>query len=244
MDKKALFTSKLLDVFRALALEPSLNFFEKEQVKIATSSRKTLLKVDSDSIIVPGLPLNNSFCKKTSPLKDNFVDINQIESFVSTLSERKSLLRLNHVGFCYLVNSPKAEKQRLIELVQAKGLSLYVEESSDSSVWLYIGDRSEWDDPLVEFVLVEEINDKWKDYWLPHFQIDIDTNLVVEDIESIVSQIFKGEIKPFRMVVTNNYVSVLRVRLGIIGGININLDLGTEGRMPRFHREKLLAEVR
>ena len=244
MTKEKLFTFKLLDVFRALALEPNLNFVKNNEAEISISSGEVLFKADSDGISVPGVPIHENFFEKISPLKDDFVSDNQIKKFISVLSEEESILRLNHIGFCYSVGSVEKEKQRLLKLANQNNLDLYKEESRGGSLWLFIGKTIKWYDPLVEFVLIEKTNDKWKDYWLPHFQIDIDTNLVVDDIESVIKDVFSEKIKPYRMIVVNNYVCVLRIRLGIINGININLDIGTEGRMPRYHREKLLKKQR
>ena len=243
MAKQKLFPSKLLNVFKILASESKLDFIKNDQVEISILSGETLLKVSSDDINVPGIPIHENFFEKLSPLEDDFANNNQIQKFISVLSEKESFLRLNHIGFCYFVDSIEKEKQRLLKLANQNNLNLYKEESPDDFMWLFIGRTTKWYDPLIEFVLVEKINDKWKDYWLPHFQIDIDTNLVVDSIETTVADVFGEKVKPYRLIVVNNYVCVLRVRLGIIGGININLDIGTEGRMPRYHREKLLKEL-
>jgi len=243
MTKQKLFVSKLFDVFKILASESNLNFVKDNQLEISISSGETLFKVSSSGISIPKIPIHENFFGKLSPLKDNFVSDSQIQKFISVLSEKESILRLNHIGFCYSVDSIEKEKQRLLKLANQNDLNLYEEESRDDSRWLYAGKTTKWHDPLVEFVIFEKVNDKWKDYWLPHFQIDIDTNLVVDDIEFIITDVFGQKVKPYRVVVVNNYVCVSRVRLGIISGININLDIGTEGRMPRYLREKLLKKL-
>jgi len=243
MTKEKLFASKLLDVFEILGSESSLNFVKNSQVEIPVSSGDLLLKIDQDDINIPGVSIHENFFGKPSPLENDFVSDNQIREFISVLSKKESILKLNHVGFCYLVDSIKEEKERLCKLTNQRNLSLYEEESQYDSTWFFAGKTSKWYDPLVEFVLIKKTDDKWKDYWLPHFQIDIDTNLVVDDIESIITNVFDGKIKPYRAVVVNNYVCIVRARLGVIDGININLDIGTEGRMPRYHREKLIKEI-
>lgn len=243
MAKQKLFTSKLFDVFKILASGHNLNFVKDNQAEISISSGETLFKVSSGDMSVPGVSIHKNFFGKPSLLKDNFVSDTQIQKLISVLSEKESILRLNHIGLCYSVDSIEREKQRLLKLANQNNLNLYEEESRDNFMWLYVGETTKWYDPLVEFVPVEKVNDKWKDYWLPHFQIDIDTNLVVDDIESIIVDVFNEKVKPYRLVVVNNYVCVSRARLGIISGINIDLDIGTEGRMSRYHREKLLKKL-
>ena len=216
MTKQKLFASKLLDVFKILASEPNLNFIKDNQVEISVSLRKTLFKISSNDINVPGIPISENFFEKSSPLKNDFVSNNQIQKFISILSEKESVLRLNHIGFCYSTNSIEREKQRLLKLANHNNLSLYQEESQDDSMWLYIGKTTKWYSPLIEFVLVEKTNDRWKDYWLPHFQIDIDTNLVVEDVELIVTKVFSGKVRPYRAVVVNNYVCVFHLYFSVL----------------------------
>jgi len=244
MTKQKLFASKLLDVFKILASEPNLNFIEGNQVEILISSGETLLKVNSNDISVPGVPIHENFFEKPSSLKDSFVNDNQIQKFISALSEKESILRLNHVGFCYLVESVITEEERLKKFSKQGKWNLYKEVSQDDFTWLYVGHTKKWFDPLVEFVLDEGENDRWKNYWLPHFQIDIDTSLVVEDIEPLILETFKGKIKPYRAISANDYTYSVRARLGVIEGINVYLDVGTEGRMPRYHREKLLKDTK
>ena len=91
--------------------------------------------------------------------------------------------------------------------------------------------------------IIETENDKWKDYWLPHFQIDIDIHLGSDEIESLIRKIFQGKVYPHKLIEVGEFTIVVRARLGVISGINISLDIGYEGRMTRYHRVKLLTEL-
>ncbi|EKD61982.1 MAG: hypothetical protein ACD_52C00327G0011 [uncultured bacterium] len=104
-------------------------------------------------------------------------------------------------------------------------------------------DRKNSSDPLVELVLLEKTDDKWKNYWLPHFQIDLDTFLHGDEIEKLITETFQGKVKPYRLIETNGFIALVRARLGVISGVNINLDMGFEGRMTRHHRMKFLKQL-
>lgn len=103
--------------------------------------------------------------------------------------------------------------------------------------------KKNWQDPLIEFVLIGNSTDKWIDYWLPHLQIDIDTTLSDRQIENIIQTAFGGAVDPFRLLVIDGITYIIRIRLGIVDGININLDIATKSRRVQFHREKLLKVI-
>ncbi|HUV46972.1 MAG TPA: hypothetical protein VMW29_02450, partial [Candidatus Bathyarchaeia archaeon] len=90
---------------------------------------------------------------------------------------------------------------------------------------------------------VENTKDRWVNYWLPNFQIDLDTTLNCEQIEKLVFDTFQGKIKPFRAVVMDGVTYCVRIRLGIISGINIYLDLGTNSRNVKYVRKHILKKL-
>ncbi len=240
MDKTN-FLNQLLEVLKTI---PEGITFAKDNEKVASvllSDGQSLLNISSADIQIPGVAI--PFFEKPSPLSDDFVEIIQMKEFFQYLTTNNLFQRLNHLGFCYFVESARLEKERLINEIKKTKLHLYEETSNDSSVWLFVGDRDNWQSPMIELVLSERTTDKWKDYWLPHFQIDIDTYLNGDEIEKLILDNFKGKIKPYRIIETKDFIVLVRARLGIVSGININLDLGFEGRMTRYHRIKLLNQL-
>jgi hypothetical protein len=242
MDKNK-FLGRVLEV---LGMVPGGISFAKDNrggARVLLADGRALLEISATDIQIPGITLPVNFFGKPSSLPDEFVSMAQIKELFQYLTANNLFGRLNHLGFCYAVDSAQLEKERLIAEVKKTRLHLYEEVSDDSSVWLFLGDTSNWQSPMLEFILNEKTTDPRKDYWLPHFQIDIDTYLNGDEIEKLIIDNFKGKIEPFRIIETKEMIILVRARLGIISGINIALDLGFEGRMTRHLRTKLLTQL-
>ena len=66
----------------------------------------------------------------------------------------------------------------------------YIENSGDNNQeWFFIGNKSVWEVLLVEVVLTRK-NYVAYDAWIPHFQIDIDTTLGIEEIDALIEEYF------------------------------------------------------
>lgn len=240
---KALLAKKLFNIFSLFSVNKKIDFVENEEVTIPLSNSSVLFEITPSEISIPSVTIPASFYNKPSPLADNFVSEVDFKNFIKNLTDNDLITRLNHIGLCYLVDSKQEERKRLKSEIMNTKWHLFEEESKDSSDWFFLGDNNNWQDPLIEFVPTEMTNDEWRDYWLPHFQIDIDTNLSGEEIEQLVNSIFKGKVYPYRLLVVNGYICIIRARLGSVSGINIELDLGTAGRGTQYHREKLLKQI-
>lgn len=177
-----------------------------------------------------------------SCLRNSTIDISKLTKLVEVLSIPQSIVRLDHIGFCYKVDSGPEEKERLIKLIRQTSFYLYEEPSNDSGQWLFVGNTDRWKDPSIELVPVETTNDKWKDYWLPHVQIDIDTCLTVDQIVANVSSIYGKSIKPY-LIIIEGVAYIVRCRLGIVNGVNINLDLATNSRNVESLRKNTWLKV-
>ena len=162
---------------------------------------------------------------------------------IEKLTARNNIVRLNHIGFCYKSDSIAVEKSKLIKSCLENKLHLYEEDSSDETRWYFIGNiKNDWQIPLIEYLLLEQTDDAWKDYWLPHVQIDIDTNLSDKEIEKELKVFFGNHIKPFKVTI-NGIIYIVRLRLGVVDGININLDFATRERRVQYHRQNLLKVI-
>ena len=231
------FNQELLKTLKILS--PNENkFSDKDQFKIGNQAGD-LLKVSDQGIESPIGEVKTTLLSKASPLPDQIPDYDLLTQAVKELPTRS----LNHVGFCYHVDSQVKEKQRLVSEISNTAFKLYEEPSNDSAKWYFIGDTNDPLDPMIEFLPVESSNDTFIDYWLPHIHIDIDTNLDENQIESIIYKIYDGEPRPFRVTVIDDVVYTVRTRLGIIDGINIFLDLSTNHRKVEFSRKNILKQL-
>jgi hypothetical protein len=144
------------------------------------------------------------------------------------------------VGFCYKVLSINEEKQRLVKAASESNLHLYQEESSDEGSWFFMGNIShDWQTPIIEYILIKQTNDEWQQYWLPHVQIDIDTKLTADKIVLELKKAFGSDVQPYAIII-GGVTYIIRLWLGTVDGINIQLDFSTESRMTQIHRSKLL----
>jgi hypothetical protein len=130
----------------------------------------------------------------------------------------------------------------LIKLVQKTSFHLYEEESNDFGLWLFMGNINNWQNFLVEFVPVNKSQEIY-DEFLPHIQIDVDTKLNASEIENLIKKYFGGEVKPYRIAVINGITYIVRLELGILDGVNIFLDLATNSRNVKYHRENFLKKI-
>lgn len=97
-------------------------------------------------------------------------------------------------------------------------------------------------DPLFEIVL-EEDPDKKADSHRPHFQIDLDTDLTIEELEALTEKHFGKDFFSWKYHIPNYGVVMGMGKLGEVSGAKIFLGLGTKLRLTQFHREEILKEV-
>lgn len=203
---------------------------------------KELFNFSDTDIFTPvgnTLPL---LLKYKSKLLDHPVNFELLRLLINRLTNDQSIIRLNHIGFCYKVFSQEKEKERLIDLIKQTKFHLYQEKSNDDGLWLFVGNVNNLEEPLIELVPVEKTTDKWVDYWLPHIQIDIDTNLTTKEIENRVLTIFGTTIKPY-LITIDGIVYIVRNHLGNVNGVNIYLDLATSERNVKLMRQHLLTRI-
>lgn len=236
-------TNKIIEILKLIPETGVLKIPDERHASLITHDGQKLLDISPTGIAIPGVSTDDKLFRHPSPLSDSCVQNDQVKNLFDYLASNNLFQRLNHLGVCYQVESIEKEKKALSDEIKKSGWHLYEESSNDGSAWLFVGDKTQWQDPLVELVLVERTEDKWKDYWLPHFQIDIDTYLDGDEIEKLIIESFQGKVKPFRIIETKKFIVLVRARLGVISGINVNLDMGFEGRMTRYHRTKLLTQL-
>ncbi len=201
-----------------------------------------LLSIKNGAILTPAGDANSLFSYRRSNPENRFTDTGRLRSLIARLSDDNSLVRLNHIGFCYKAGSVGEERRRLAALVKGTGMGLYEEPSNDEGAWFFIGDAQSWEDMMVELIPVEKTNDPHADYWLPHIHIDIDTNLGENEISGHISSFSGNELKPFPISI-NGTIYIVRSRLGSIDGVNIMLDLATKSRNVRYQRLHLLRKT-
>ncbi|MFH0942785.1 MAG: hypothetical protein V1810_01285 [Candidatus Beckwithbacteria bacterium] len=211
-----------------------------EKVLETLNLNTNLLKITNNKIITPLGDIVPLLIKHKSNLSNMPIDFNKLKKLTDKLSS--SIIRLNHVGFCYKTFSNIQEKLRLIKLAKKTKIHLYEEPSNDDGLWLFLGNTDQWEKPMIEMVPIEKTNDKWKEYWLPHVQIDLDTKLSAQEVISLVKLIYGNSFKP-HFIVINGVTYIVRCWLGVIDGVNIFLDLATKARNVEYSRKNILVKL-
>lgn len=140
------------------------------------------------------------------------------------------------------MSSIEEEKKYLLSNIRGNNLYYYQEPSNNEDAWLFLGNKLFWNDPTIEFVLVEKIVEKDSDYWMPHIQIDLDTTLTSKEIIELISEVYSKKITPFPIVI-DGITYIERCFLGRIDGINIFLDLATNSRNVKLLKERVWKEI-
>lgn len=199
-----------------------------------------------ENIVLDGFDLDARFMRHKSPLQDDMVNMDKIDALFEKLSELGGNLLLNHIGFCYKETDIKEETARLLEFCRLKKLGLYHETLVGFDPWFFVGDKEDKSSPMLEFLPTTIIPPDWektKDHWLPQVQIDIDTDLNSADIAQIYNAVFEGKTELFTLFKNNNGVILYRLRIGVLDGVNINLDIGTSERNTLWYRNKILKKL-
>ena len=106
-----------------------------------------------------------------------------------------------------------------------------------------MGDKKNMHTPLIEFLPTEKVSDYYQDYWLPHIHIDLHTHLTIDEIKYSTHTIFHGIKTANPTVVMNGIIYQARIWLGVVSGVNLCLDLGTNKINSFYQRRHLLERI-
>lgn len=227
------FDKTLLQVLKVISQSFRLNIIRENELNLG--SINSLFEANDKNITYFDEQIRNYMINGKSKLSDAFVDFGTLKDFCNEIAKKSSNTVLNHLGLCYQVASKELERKRLKEVATQQNMHLYEMLSSDSSLWLFLGDKSS-KDPLVELLPVEKVKDYYLDYWLPHFQINLNTNLTVDEIKYMTHTLFKGTRSANPSVVINDVIYQSRIWLGTFEGTNVVLDLSTNQPENSFYK--------
>jgi len=234
----------LLDIFRILSEQSRIQLYHDNTVSIELEGGN-LMTLNSHSLITPlsKSDLLTSLLGTRMNDPDNTGYLSHFSKLIAQLSPH--LLRLNHIAFQYFAESRDEELSRIKTSLQGSGFSVYEEMSNDpDSVWFFVGDTTNWQDPLLEIVPILRKKGPWATYWLPQIHLDIDTDLSPEEIFSHITMQYRGtSVKSFEAVTIKGIVYVVGVWTATAEGINVYLNLATNNRDVPHHRNVSLKKV-
>jgi hypothetical protein len=209
---------------------------EKEGIGI-----KDLIKINSDRVLIAGrIDFEQKISNQGLTIK-NQVDLSKFNKIIKNISS--SIVRLNHVGISYFCRNIDKEVDQIKSQLSGSKWKIFEENSGDAkSRWFFVGDLLDWQDPLFEIVLTESKTEIYND-WTPHFQIDIDTNLSIEELIKIADKIYESNFFNWKLDIPKLGVVLAMGCLGDVSGTNFYLGIGTNLRKTEFHRKHLLKEI-
>lgn len=220
--------AKLTDIFRILS----------SCKKIQLTPIVTITPKD---IISPVQDLSDSVFRQRSAIPDTFISMEKFQILVDRLNS--SVTGLDHVGFCYTVDSQEKELARILRAMKHTTFHLYEMTSNDLAKWYFIGNAKNWKEPMIELLPTLPNDDSELAYWMPHIQIDIETKLDWREIEKTMVEIVP-DARPVKFSDPAYGVYNVRMRLGSVDGINIMFDVGTNVSNLRWSRGHLLREIK
>ncbi len=230
--------AKLIEIFKILSTCPRLPYYENGEVNIMFSGNP-LLKITGSEIVTPAENISDTVLLQKSSLPDSFVSMGDLQKFVDWLNS--GIKQIDHIGFCYTVDSQEKELERIKEAVH--GANLYEMTSNDQAKWYFVGDASDWRDPMIELLPALPNNASDVPYWMPHIHVDILTSYSADEIVGKIEEIFGNWFVPLRYTDPEWGTHCVRLWLGTIAGININLDISTKVRNLKWVRAHMLQKI-
>ncbi|MDD3647023.1 MAG: hypothetical protein PHS44_00785 [Candidatus Dojkabacteria bacterium] len=185
---------------------------------VIESESKTLMIVRSNSI---KLTISSGrLMKYRNNLSNALCNPQHFKGFLQKCSPH--ILSLDHIGFCYKVNSAKQELATLKSSSRKTKIDLYIMKSADNSTWLFAGDT---DKPMIEFLPIQiGPSILSTNYWLPHIHICLNTSFQFDELETVCHETFSGNRSIFINYAEGNVAYQSRLWLGTVTGINFCLD--------------------
>jgi len=202
---------------------------------------KTFLEIDEKSIRLIGGDITQKISPSSNTQNSPSISPERIRKFFEVIKD--FILRLNHLGISYSCPSIEIEVAKIKKSLEGTDFKLYEERAEFTHQrWFFIGNLENWEYPLFELVITESVS-PISNKWLPHFQIDIDTNLGAEELEALISEHLKENFVDWKYDIPDYGVVLEMGELSNTNGTKIYLGIGTNLRKTKSHREKILQLV-
>ena len=174
--------------------------------------------------------------KNSKNSKLNTVDMLALSNFLKVCK----VVRLNHLGICYVVDNIDSEVNFLRKNIKKHNL-YYEPNNSKKQKWLFVGNNnSNKITPMFELVLIEGKQPKKPTLWKPHYQIDYDTNNTYEELVALSKKYFGKNIFTWKLNIPDYGVVLAMGSIGRVNGISVILGCGTRLRNSKNHRKEMI----
>lgn len=195
-----------------------------------------LFHIEDSRLVTPVANDTLSLFAYRSKRGDGVIKHSAIKELIDAIKASNNYKGINHIGFCYKTASKEDAVTTITKESSSKGYSVYQESSIDDAAWIFIGNLSDVTNPLLEFLPHEgKIDDKWIDYYLPHIQFDIDTDMTPKEIEVLVKKFIRRPFTPYSIQI-DGVTYIQRINLGCLEGVNLMLDISTNNRDINYRK--------
>lgn len=156
------------------------------------------------------------------------------EKYMNFIKAIPGGIEVDHVGISYWCDDMDTEKVRIKELAASKGIPVHEEPNEEvDQQWVFLGNPKAA--PMCEMVLNRGL--LRADEWRPHFQIDMNTKLSIDEIKSLTDTYLHPNFIHWELDIPQVGVVLGMGILGEVDGTKIALGLGTSKRNTAFARE-------
>lgn len=210
---------------------------EDNRYTIPSDNGVTLVGISDSAIEINGTDISDRLHPQKKSKLETRIGIDVFEAFMQELSTQ-SEVTLNHLGISYYCKDLDDEVSIIKELLGSH--ALYEEDCrSRTTKWLFIGNTSKPDEPLFELVLNERTGPVLSS-WVPHFQIDIDTTLNIDELKEVIKNHLGDNWIKWSIDVEGWGTPLVMGRLCSLEGTKVYLAIGTNVRDRIWHRREAL----
>lgn len=158
--------------------------------------------------------------------KKDWSNFDQYFKFITTI--KNSIIKLNHLGFGYQIDSLEGELTNYKNHL-TNDFELVEEQSDDeeNNRWYFVKHKIDRSVPKIELIFY--LTHKYKEY-CPQFQLDIDTDLSYESIKKITDEFLGKNFFTWKYNVPGYGIVMAMGKIGQINGVNILVGIGTNLR--------------
>jgi hypothetical protein len=211
---------------------------QKSRSSVLTVDDDNLVEINEEAIILLGKDITERIFPAGHNDVSSSIGIDRIKYFFCSIKD--SLIRLNHFGIGYSCSSIENELVQIKKILHGTNFKIYEEPvDSGSQRWFFVGNLESWEYPLFELDLTESelpLHTKW----IPYFQIDVDTKLTTEELETLIREHLTEDFIDWKLDIPGYGIALEMGELSNINGTKIYLGLGTDKRNTKFHREEIL----
>jgi hypothetical protein len=223
-------TQEIIKLLSIPELFSGFSFVDQDYVIRASDCE--FVAITGNSLLLNGHNLLDKIYSPDENGKDYILDY---QSFFQKISD--SIIKLDHIGISYSCPDMEKEIRFYKDILKDSPFELKEEKNPDGdSRWFFVRSKEDEDAPLFEIVL-RESKEKVINEWVPHFQIDLNTALTIEELGELTNKYLTPDFIKWEMDTPERGVVLAMGFLGQAGKTKICLGLGTNRRITNNRNE-------